>query len=178
MRDIIIYVARWWEKYLSKRSPFKHTCSWHDKLIVLWILNRQAKIFLHIVEPVEPVLKNIYQNNIEKTYKLAIFQQWAQGSTEAVSNFYFLTQEFSLKKIHNNMTTGYIVKHSFTIHKTQKFLKIMKNRKWKNNNNNNNNNSNNKTNDVKFKNSFYFMSEGNTCIAEPKLEINCLKKIG
>ena len=34
MRDIIIYVARWWEKYLSKRSPLKHTCSWHDKLIV------------------------------------------------------------------------------------------------------------------------------------------------
>ena len=24
----------------------KHTCSWHDKLIVLWILNRQAKISL------------------------------------------------------------------------------------------------------------------------------------
>ena len=35
MRDIIIYVAQWWEKYLSKRSPLKHTCSWHDKLIVL-----------------------------------------------------------------------------------------------------------------------------------------------
>ena len=38
--------ARWWEKYLSKCSPLKHTCSWHDKLIVLWILNRQAKISL------------------------------------------------------------------------------------------------------------------------------------
>ena len=23
-----------------------HTCSWHDKLIILWILNRQAKISL------------------------------------------------------------------------------------------------------------------------------------
>ena len=33
-RDIIIYVAWWWEKYLSKRSQLKHTCSWHDKLIV------------------------------------------------------------------------------------------------------------------------------------------------
>ena len=48
MRDIIIYVALWWEKYLSKRSPLKHTCSWHDKLIALWILNRQAKISLCI----------------------------------------------------------------------------------------------------------------------------------
>ena len=36
MHDMIIYVARWWKKY---------TCSWRDKLIVLWILNRQAKIF-------------------------------------------------------------------------------------------------------------------------------------
>ena len=35
MRNIIIYVARWWEKYLSKRSPLKHTCSRHDKLIVI-----------------------------------------------------------------------------------------------------------------------------------------------
>ena len=35
MRDIIIYVARWWEKYLSKCSPLKHTCSWRDKPIVL-----------------------------------------------------------------------------------------------------------------------------------------------
>ena len=37
MRDIIIYVAQWWEKYLSKRSPLKHTCSWRDKLIVLFV---------------------------------------------------------------------------------------------------------------------------------------------
>ena len=47
MRDIIIYVAQWWEKYLSKCSLIKHTCSWRDKLIVLWKLNRQAKILLH-----------------------------------------------------------------------------------------------------------------------------------
>ena len=33
-RDIIIYVAWWWEKYLSKRSLIKHTCSWRDKLVV------------------------------------------------------------------------------------------------------------------------------------------------
>ena len=31
MCDTIIYVARWWEKYLSKRSPLKDTCSWRDK---------------------------------------------------------------------------------------------------------------------------------------------------
>ena len=48
IRDIIIYFARWWEKYLSKRSLIKHTCSWRDKLIVLWTLNRRAKIFLRI----------------------------------------------------------------------------------------------------------------------------------
>ena len=27
--------SRWWDKYLSKRSLLKHTCSWRDKLIVL-----------------------------------------------------------------------------------------------------------------------------------------------
>ena len=43
MRDIIIYVALWSEKYLSKRSLIKHTCSWSDKLIVLWTLNTHAK---------------------------------------------------------------------------------------------------------------------------------------
>ena len=48
MRDIIIYVARWSEKYLSNRNPLKHTCSWRDKLIVLWTLNRQAKISFRI----------------------------------------------------------------------------------------------------------------------------------
>ena len=40
--------AQWWKKYLSKRSLIKHTCSWRDKLIVLWTLNRQAKTFLLI----------------------------------------------------------------------------------------------------------------------------------
>ena len=30
------------------RSLLKHTCSWRDKLIVLWILSTQAKIFLRI----------------------------------------------------------------------------------------------------------------------------------
>ena len=34
MCHMIVYVAQWWEKYLSKRSPFKHTSSWRDKLIV------------------------------------------------------------------------------------------------------------------------------------------------
>ena len=34
--DIIIYVNRWWEKYLLKHSLIKHICSWHDKLIVLF----------------------------------------------------------------------------------------------------------------------------------------------
>ena len=33
---------------ISKHSLIKHTCLWHDKLIVLWTLNRQAKIFLRM----------------------------------------------------------------------------------------------------------------------------------
>ena len=45
MRDIVIYAAWWREKYLSKCSLIKHTCSWRDKLMVLWTLNRHAIIF-------------------------------------------------------------------------------------------------------------------------------------
>ena len=30
---LIIYVARWWEKFLSKRRLDKHTFSWRDKLM-------------------------------------------------------------------------------------------------------------------------------------------------
>ena len=33
------------------------------------------------------------------------------------------------------------------------------------------NNNNNKSNNAKFKNNFCSMSEGNTCIAEPKLDV-------
>ena len=49
MCDIIIYVVGWWEKYFSKRSLVKHTCSWRDKLMVLWTVNRQANIFLQMI---------------------------------------------------------------------------------------------------------------------------------
>ena len=42
------HLVQWWEKYISKCSLIKHTCSWRNKLTVLWALNRQAKIFLRI----------------------------------------------------------------------------------------------------------------------------------
>ena len=40
-----ILLPRWWEKFFSKRSLIKHH-SWRDKVIVLWIRNRKALIFL------------------------------------------------------------------------------------------------------------------------------------
>ena len=46
--NIINYVAQWWEKYLLKGSLIKHICSWREKLIVLWRLNRKANIFSRI----------------------------------------------------------------------------------------------------------------------------------
>ena len=49
MRDMIIYVAQWWEKYLSKRSLLKHTFSWRDKLIVLWSSYSSTDIFLSAI---------------------------------------------------------------------------------------------------------------------------------
>ena len=50
MRDIIIYFARRWEKYLSKRSLIKHTCSWRYKLIYFIMDTEQTSenIFTYI----------------------------------------------------------------------------------------------------------------------------------
>ena len=44
-----------WEKYLSKRSLIKHTCSWRDKLIVLIELLFIEKKFeyLHVTKKKE-----------------------------------------------------------------------------------------------------------------------------
>ena len=43
------FFSKWWGKYLSTRSQIKRTCSWCEKLFVLWTLNRQAKTFLSTV---------------------------------------------------------------------------------------------------------------------------------
>ena len=40
--------GQWWEKCLSKRSLIKLTCLCRDKLIILWPLNRQVKLFLRM----------------------------------------------------------------------------------------------------------------------------------
>ena len=45
MRDIIIYVARWWEKYLSKRSLLKRTCSWRVNLLYYEYWRGKQKYF-------------------------------------------------------------------------------------------------------------------------------------
>ena len=39
------FFSKWWGSIL-KRSLIKRTCSWLNKLLVLWTLNRQAEIFL------------------------------------------------------------------------------------------------------------------------------------
>ena len=57
----------WLEKYLSKCSLFKHTWSLSEKLI-LWTLNRQVKILLHIKKISEKFLYFfITFNQIHKT---------------------------------------------------------------------------------------------------------------
>ena len=97
MRDIIIYVARWWEKYLSKRSLLKNTCSWHDKLIVLWILNRQAKIFLrkdHDFDMISIRMLKICGDSIFKPLELTFKSCIANGKKLMLSQF--------IKKITNS----------------------------------------------------------------------------
>ena len=64
MCDIIIYVAWWWKKYLSKRNIIKHTCLWSDKLIILWTLSRQAKILLRIFSVYSSVIQVISEKTL------------------------------------------------------------------------------------------------------------------
>ena len=45
MRDIIIFAAQWWEKYLSKHSLLKHTCSWRDNLLYYEYWTDEQKYF-------------------------------------------------------------------------------------------------------------------------------------
>ena len=62
MRDIIIYVPQWSEKYLLKCSLIKHTSSWRYKRIIIWTLNKQPKIFL----PIFKCFPKLVSNEIQK----------------------------------------------------------------------------------------------------------------
>ena len=80
--------ARWWKKYLSKRSPLKHTCSWRDKLIVLSILNRQAKIFVFYENFKILKLCKMYKNFVSKAWVFAIRSQQIMKQHYFFTNWY------------------------------------------------------------------------------------------
>ena len=56
MRDTIIYVARWWEEYLLKRSLINHTCSWRDELHDVMSLLNIDKVPLEVGNPLQVLL--------------------------------------------------------------------------------------------------------------------------
>ena len=86
MRHIIIYVARWWKKYLSKRSLIKHNCSWRVNLLYYNILASQklpSSIFLGLIglnkqkiknhlKPSNVVLQLFFPSNFSKSLFLFI----------------------------------------------------------------------------------------------------------
>ena len=76
--DLMIYIARWWEKYLSKRGIIKHTCSRRNKLIVLWTLNRQMKIFLRIRvnNAFNNLLWKVFNKLFNDIQKFIVFALW------------------------------------------------------------------------------------------------------
>ena len=51
MCDTIIYVARWWEKDLSKRSLIKHTCSWRVSYYIMNTEQTSENIFTYTMFP-------------------------------------------------------------------------------------------------------------------------------
>ena len=48
MHDIITYVAWWWEKYLSKRSLLKNTCSWRETHCIMNTEQISKNIFTYV----------------------------------------------------------------------------------------------------------------------------------
>ena len=69
---------------LSKCSPLKQTCSWYDKLIVLWILNRQAKICLCILNKIQGqgLKEESDDDNEAKAFDFAIESQKSEVKVE------------------------------------------------------------------------------------------------
>ena len=62
-----------WEKYLSKRSLIKLTCSIRDKSIILWTLNTKAKTFLRICGV---TFGKFNANNQQNIWKIALISNW------------------------------------------------------------------------------------------------------
>ena len=106
------YARRWWEKYLSKRSLLKHTCSWRDKLIVLSILKRQAKMFWRILN--SPFLPVICETNVKESIDFSSFSLWG---------YLFLSQMGFLVHVHAHrvyMKEGLLFAFNLTFLKNSK----------------------------------------------------------
>lgn len=61
-------ITRWWEKCMgdfSKCSLIKCTYSWCNKFIILWTLNTQTKIFLHIRRICIRKILKVWRQNVQ-----------------------------------------------------------------------------------------------------------------
>ena len=102
-------------------NKYVHTCSWRDKLIVLWILNRQAKIFLRFVSCVLLTLSfalrasSIQHFNINvmakakschKFYFNMLHKSWRKGKAPPAVTYQEYTQDESLSVVRT--LDGYI----------------------------------------------------------------------
>ena len=64
---------RYFSHYLSKCSLIKHTCSQREKLVILWILNKQVKISLRILSK-SLMVRELLKRYIKKGCKRQIKQ--------------------------------------------------------------------------------------------------------
>ena len=96
MRDIIIYVARWWEKYLSKCSLIKHTCSWRDKLIVS----------SSILESEYHGTNNHQKQPLEVLYKKNLFLKISQYLQENTGVFLWILRNFKKSPFWRKFANG------------------------------------------------------------------------
>ena len=90
----------WYNKFITSwTSMFKHTCSWRDKLIVLWTLNRQAKIclrytyayFLWILSTIKMKFGQIIVRCMTNIFSMFLFQCWRLLETSFRFFYDFMT---------------------------------------------------------------------------------------
>ena len=106
--------ACWWVKYLWKRSLIKHSCSWHDKLIVLWILKKRAKMWKYFY---------VKQNKYCKSFTIDIYKNQHTNKQRRKKRHYNIFTSSFLKEEKNKMGKT-------ELHKI-KTMKIKKERKNK-----------------------------------------------
>ena len=132
MRDIIIYVARWWEKCLSKCNLLKHTCSWRVNKIFLIIIKPSFSFYNMFCDIEYPVAFHLLRDSSNICNHIVVF-----FSFSSLERFWYLSRAFFVGFLYflNNICLIHFHKkmdllkdfNFFMIHIIHKMLAVLKN---------------------------------------------------